>query len=268
MATFGDHYILASDRSGHERLRMLCELHDPHTRLLLLKVGLGAGHRYIEFGCGLGYVARWVATRAADVTAIDLSKEHLDEARRLGVDAGLHNIAWINASIYEPGQPANTFDYAYARWIFTHLKRPVDAMRNVFEVLKPGGVLVCEEPDISTLYTEPVSPAYHQYRDLAMAVGEKRGLDYAAGRRLHCWAQAAGFKIVDVAAYQLHYVTGPQKRFWSWSFLEAGPALLAQNALTPEQLNQLAEGMQAADEDPSVLVGHCRNHQLIALKPG
>jgi NAD(P)-dependent dehydrogenase (short-subunit alcohol dehydrogenase family) len=78
---------------------------------------------------------------------------------------------------------------------------------------------------------------------------------------------AAGFKILDIGAYQLHYITGPHKRFWSWSFLEAGPALLAQEALNEEQLNELADGMRAADEDPNVLVGHCRNHQLIACKP-
>lgn len=100
-----------------------------------------------------------------------------------------------------------------------------------------------------------------------MTAGEKRGLDYAGARRLHGWARAAGFEILDVGAYQLDYLTGPHKSFWSWSFLEAGPALIAQGALNEEQFNEMAEGMRAADQNPNVLVGHCRNHQLIALKP-
>jgi 2-polyprenyl-3-methyl-5-hydroxy-6-metoxy-1,4-benzoquinol methylase len=206
MASFGDRYILASDRSGHERLRMLCEIHDPHTKTLLCKAGLSAEHRYVEFGCGLGYVARWAATQASHVTAIDLSEEHLGEARRLGAAANLRNVVWINASIYEHGLSEDSFDFAYARWILTHLNRPIHAMRKVLKALKPGGVMVCEEPDISTLYTEPVSWAYKRYQEIAMAAVERRGLDYAAGRRLHCWARAAGFKILDIGvSITLHY---------------------------------------------------------------
>ena len=58
MSSFGDQYILSSGRVGQDRLRMLCEIHDPHTRDLLKRAGLTATHRYVEFGCGLGYVAR------------------------------------------------------------------------------------------------------------------------------------------------------------------------------------------------------------------
>lgn len=43
-------------------------------------------HRYVEFGCGLGSVARWAATQAAHVTATDLSEEQLTEARRVAGD--------------------------------------------------------------------------------------------------------------------------------------------------------------------------------------
>src|SRR3954451_15767944 len=155
MGSFGDHYILGSDRSGHDRLRMLCEIHDPHTRALLLKAVLNAKHRFVEFGCGLGYIARWAATQASHVTAIELSEDHLAEARRMGASENLHNIEWMNRSIYDHGLPENSFDYGYTRWILTHLSRPVEAMRRVFEALRPGGILVCEEPDLSTLYTEP-----------------------------------------------------------------------------------------------------------------
>ena len=268
MSSFGDRYVLASGRAGHDRLRMLCEIHDPGTRELLLRAGLGRGHRYVEFGCGLGYVSRWAATQAAHVTAIDLSDEHLGEARRLADGAGLGNIEFLNRSIYEHGLPAGSFDYSYSRWLLVHLSRPVDAMRKIGEALKPGGIMVCEEVDVSEVYTEPAAKGYHAYRDLAMEAGRKRGVDYAGGRRLHTWAREAGFEVLDVAAYQPHYLTSPQKSFWSWTFLETAPALIQEGMLTEERLRELAEGMRVADEDPRVLVGHCRNHQLIARKPG
>lgn len=87
MSNFGDQYVLSSGRSGHDRLRMLCEIHDPPTRELLVRAGLQAGQRYVEFGCGVGYVARWAAMRALSVTAVDLSDEHLTEAQCLAASA-------------------------------------------------------------------------------------------------------------------------------------------------------------------------------------
>jgi ubiquinone/menaquinone biosynthesis C-methylase UbiE len=267
MSSFGDNYVLAPGQAGHERLRMLCEIHDPHTRDLLLQAGLGSGHHYVEFGCGLGYVSRWAASRGAHVTAVDLSEEHLAEAQRLCSEHMHQGIKWVNANIYESGLPTSSFDFAYVRWVLVHLSRPVEALRRVFEVLKPGGAVVCEEPDLSLIYSEPISEAYNRYLKIAFMAGEKRGVDYAGGRRMHCWLREAGFEIERIDAYQKHYLTGAHKRFWSWSFIEAGTSLIADGLLTAEQLQELARGMEAADSDPSVLVGHCRNHQVIARKP-
>jgi len=266
-AAFGDRYVLSSGRTGHDRLRMLCEIHDPSTRTLLTRAGLGRSHNYVEFGCGLGYVARWAATQAAHVTAIDLSQEHLDEAHRLAVASGLSNISFLNDSIYDHRLPAASFDFCYSRWLLVHLNRPVDAMRKIYEALKPGGIMVCEEADISEVYTEPASDPYHAYRNLALEAGRRRGVDYTGGRLLHVWAREAGFEILELSAYQPHYVAGPHKGFWSWTFLEAGPALVKDGLVTEEQLEKLASGMRVADEDPNVMVAHCRNHQMIARKP-
>jgi hypothetical protein len=42
---------------------VISEIHDGRTRDLT-RAGLSSGHRFVEFGCGLGYVTRWAATRA------------------------------------------------------------------------------------------------------------------------------------------------------------------------------------------------------------
>lgn len=267
MSSFGDQYILSSGRSGQDRLRMLCDIHDPQTRDLLKRAGLSASHRYVEFACGLGYVARWAATQAHSVTAVDLSEEHLAEAQRLAESEGLTNIEFLNRNIYDHGLPPDAFDISYSRWVMVHLKQPVDAMRRIRDALKPGGVMVCEEVDLSAIYTEPPTSEYEEYRNLALKSGGQRGVDYEGGRKLHTWARQAGFEIVDVAAYHPHYLTGPHKGFWTWTFEETGPALLEAGAISPDELGRMMAGMRAADQDATVLVAHARNHQLIARKP-
>lgn len=264
MSKFGDQYILQPGRLGHERLRMISEIHDPMARDLLTKAGLGAGKRYVEFGCGLGYVTRWAAEHAEEAVGVDLSEDQVSEASRLA--SGIENVTFRSASIYEHGLEPESFDVSYSRWLLVHLTRPVEAMRSIYAALKPGGVMVCEEADVSLVYTEPPS-AYHEFRDLAMEIGRQRGVDYSGGRRLHQWAKEAGFAVVHVGAYHPHYLDGPHKGFWSWTFVEAGASMVESGILTEERMRELAEGMYAADRDPDVLVAHCRTHQLIARKP-
>jgi len=266
MSSFGDRYVLSSGRTGHDRLRMLCEIHDPQTRELLERAGLRGDHRYVEFGCGLGFVARWAARRALSVTAVDLSDEHLKEAQRLAESDGLTNIEFLNRNIYAHGLPGDTFDFSCSRWVLMHLKQPVEAMRQIHQALKPGGVMVCEEADLSAIYTEPRTFGYEEYRTLALDTGRQRGVDYEGGRRLHTWARAAGFEILDVAAYHPHYVAGPHKGFWSWTFEEAGKDLVEAGVITADELGRLVAGMRAADQESGVLVAHARNHQLIARR--
>ena len=83
MSAHGDKYVLDAGKSGHARLRAISEIHDDRTRALLLEAGLEAGDRYVEFGCGLGYVTRWATSVGAEALGIDLSADQIAEATAL-----------------------------------------------------------------------------------------------------------------------------------------------------------------------------------------
>jgi hypothetical protein len=136
----------------------------------------------------------------------------------------------------------------------------------IYRALKPGGVMVCEEADVSAVYTEPPS-AYEQMRDIALKAGRERGVDYAGGRVAHLWAKEVGFEIVHVDAYQPHYIEGPYKGFWNWTLRVALQRLVEEGALTQARWDELVTGMTAADASPDTVVAHCRMHQLLARKP-
>jgi SAM-dependent methyltransferase len=262
MSAHGDKYVLDAGKSGHARLRVISEIHDDRTRALLLGAGLAAGHRFVEFGCGLGYVTRWATSVGADALGLDLSADQVEEARRLADGKTEFRVA----SVYDPDLPPESVDVAYSRWLLIHLNEPVVAMRSISAALKPGGVMVCEEADLSAIYTEPPS-AYTEFLDVALARGVERGVDYTGGRRLHLWAIEAGFEVLRADAYQPHYLTGEHKGFWGWTFSEAGANLAREGAITEERYKELSDGMSAADDDPATLVAHARMHQLVARKP-
>ena len=263
--TTTDRYLLAG-KHDHDRLRVISEIHDRRTRKLLTKAGLSSGQRFVEFGCGLGYVTRWAATQGASATGIDASEEQVAAAEALTREAVIDRVEFRAGSVYEPGLDAGSIDVSYSRWLMVHLQRPVDAMRAIHAALKPGGVMVCEEADMSAVYAEPRSAAYEEMRDIGLAGGHARGVDYTGGRRTHLWAREAGFEILHVDAYHPHYLTGEHKGFWNWTLRNAGVGLVTEGSLSMTKLQELVAGMNQADESPDTLVAHCRMHQVIARK--
>ncbi|HEV8393044.1 MAG TPA: methyltransferase domain-containing protein [Vicinamibacterales bacterium] len=266
MTTIGDRYVLAG-KHDHDRLRVISEIHDGRTRDLLTRAGLSSGHRFVEFGCGLGYVSRWAATQGAVVTGIDASEDQIAAAQALTREAVVDHVEFRAGSVYEPGLEPGSVDVSYSRWLMVHLQRPVDAMRAIYAALKPGGVMVCEEADVSAVYAEPRSAAYEEMREIALSAGRARGVDYAGGRWAHTSALDAGFELVHVDAYHPHYLTGDHKGFWNWTLRNAGIGLVTEGVLPMTKLEELIAGMNQADEAPDTVVAHCRMHQIVARKP-
>jgi 2-polyprenyl-3-methyl-5-hydroxy-6-metoxy-1,4-benzoquinol methylase len=117
MSTIGDKYLLGSWRSDHDRLRVISAIHDGRTRELLRRAGFVSGQRFVEFGCGLGYVARRAASEGALATGIDLNEDHLEVAAELAQEAGLKNMQFRSANVYEPGLEPDSVDISYSRWL-------------------------------------------------------------------------------------------------------------------------------------------------------
>lgn len=267
MTPVGDNYILHG-QSNHDRLRVISEIHDGETRVLLRRAGFFDGCHFVEFGCGMGYVTRWAAAEGAYATGIDVNEEQIVASRELARQEGLASASFRTANVYDPRLQPESLDIAYCRWLMVHLNRPIEAMRVIFQALKPGGSMVCEEVGASAIYTEPRSAAYEEMREIALRAGRDRGVDYDGGCRAHIWAKEAGFEIAHVAAYHPHYLNGPHKGFWNWTLRGVTFRLIEEGSLSQDRWNELVAGMTATDNSPDTVVAHCRMHQLIATKPG
>ena len=266
MPSVGDNYILPG-KDDHDRLRIISEIHDGRTQELLQRAGFAAGCSFVEFGCGLGYVTRWAAAEGARATGIDVNDEQVQACTQLAQQANLSNANFRTGSVYEPDFEPGTLDVSYSRWLMVHLNRPVDAMRAIRNILKPGGVMVCEEADVSAVYAEPHSVAYEEMREIGLNAGLARGVNYSGGRWAHTWAREAGFELVHVDAYHPHYLEGPHKGFWNWTLRNAVRRLVDEGTMSEGRWRALVDGMTQADHSRETVVAHCRMHQLIARKP-
>ena len=220
---------------------------------------------FVEFGCGLGSVCRWVASQGATAKGIDLSAARIDAAAEMARDEAITGIEFHVGDVYNGDAQSREFDFAYCRFLLSHLRDPVVAMRTMAACLKRGGLLVCEEPDLRTISTEPHSRDYASVVDAIFSVASLRRHDYRLGRRLALHARDLGLDVRHSDAYQRHFLQGRAKGFWTLSFIEARQAFL-EAGVGPARLEGWFAGMKNVDRDERVLVAHASMHQLVARR--
>lgn len=261
--------MLATGQAAVDRLLLLNEIFGPATQELLRTAGLSPGMRVAELGCGNGLTTLWMADIVGpdgSVTALDQSSKQLKVAEQNAAAARLRNISFLEAGAYDTGLPQNTFDLIFARFLMCHLTEPARAIAEMRSLLKPGGVLVCEDHDDGGIFTEPPTNAYKRLVEISEAVNRAHGLDSYIGLKLPRLIGDAGFSKPEVRVYQHAVLRGPAKRFWEITLQEARPAILAAKVATPEELESVCSEMQGIARDESILLMLARVTQVWVKK--
>jgi SAM-dependent methyltransferase len=261
-------YALATGPAAAYRLALLHDLYGPGTRRVLLEAGLRSGMRAADLGCGVGLVTALLADLVGPrghVVGIDASAAQLVEARAL-VYPGGSNISFLEASATDTGLPPASFDLVYCRFLLIHLPEPERALREMHALLKPGGILVCEDGDLTSAGSEPPS-ALGAFADLWGRLGPTKGVDYNLGRRLYQLVRAAGFPAPEITFNQPVRACGEAKRFLELSVAEAGPAFLEAGLVTAAELKRTLAEMRRLAADEAVLAVMPRMAQVWARKP-
>jgi SAM-dependent methyltransferase len=253
-----EHYILATGGKDLKRLRLLHDVYGPGTETLLGRAGLRAGLRVVEVGCGSGNTACWVAQQVApggSVVGLDVSADQIEQARRQAARRHLHNIEFHVADAYAPRLPEGTFDLAYCRLVLMHLTRPADALAAMRALVRPGGVVVCEEMDLGCWLCDPPAEAMTRFFALNTALGERRGEDFSLGLSLHRLFRAAGFAQPEVGANFALATRGERKRLLGMTFAEFAPELVREGLASQDEVARVTTGLMALADDESVLFG-------------
>jgi SAM-dependent methyltransferase len=263
-------YALATGEAADYRLRLLHGLYGPGTRRLLLDAGVRRGMRVADIGCGVGMVTALLAELVGPegrVVGIDASAAQLDQAReRLNAGGPKTDFAFVEASATETGLPRGSFDLVYCRFLLLHLTEPERALREMRSLLRPGGILVCEDGDLTTSGSEPPS-TFGAFADLWGRLGPARGVDYTLGRRLFHMVLDAGFPDPEVTFNQPVVARGETKRLIELSVAEAGPAFVDAGLITAAELDRTLAEMRRLNADETVLAVMPRMAQVWARKP-
>ena len=101
---------------------------------------LGLVSLVLDLGCGVGGVAQ-AAPPGVRVIGVDHDRGALELAARHGAV-----LAWDAGSGRRLPFPHNRFDAVIARDVLEHLDHPWDAVREMYEALRPGGLALASVP--------------------------------------------------------------------------------------------------------------------------
>ncbi len=186
------------DMADAERAGLLeqCELHRMEAELLFDRIGVDAGWRALDLGCGppgvLDILAERVGT-AGSVVGLNRERRVLELTTSTLAGQGLGGVELVPGEATATGLPGGSFDLVHERLMLVDVGRPEDVVAEMARLTRPGGYVALQDMDVISWTCEPAHPAWNLLRG-ALAVGWAG--DPHIGRRLPALLRGAG--IVDI----------------------------------------------------------------------
>ncbi len=275
-----DSYIIGGGRAGFDRLALLHRVMAGLTDELFDRVGITAGQRCLDVGCGNGAVTRMLAQRVGpeglalgidiDPVKIELATAEAEAEGLTQLRFAVGDVAGIEAAV-RGAAPA--FDRIHARFLLSHLTDPAAAVAAMAGLLAPGGALMVMDVDFSAAFCEPPHPAFDRYTELYVTAARGRGADPLIGPKLPRLLDAAGLAGIEMAVAQptgmrAEGASGESKRLVAVTMELITDAVVAAGLTTTEEAAALAEALHGLAGDDRVVMSNPRIVRAWGYRPG
>ena len=167
---------------------------------MLDRIGVAQGWRCLDLGCGPGGIVAALSARVgASGRAIGLDSDavFLEHARARARSSALGNVEFVLGDAYRTRLPRESLDLVHTRFVASTAGKPQDLIAEALALVRPGGFVALQEPDIATLKCYPPHPAWDRLARLCEQVFERAGGDVRLAQRLYSLARQAGLEDVQ-----------------------------------------------------------------------
>jgi 2-polyprenyl-3-methyl-5-hydroxy-6-metoxy-1,4-benzoquinol methylase len=177
---------------------------------------LRPGLTLLDVGCGPGTITADFARmlNPGRVTAIEPTAGALDLARQEIATQGHDNVDFAVADVHALQFDDDTFDIVHAHQVLQHVADPVQALREMRRVCKPGGIVAARDSDYAAFTWYPASAELDDWLQLYRQAARVNGGEPDAGRRLLAWAHAAGLTEVTPTTSTWCFATPGRRDYW------------------------------------------------------
>jgi len=249
-----------------DRLRAQVSLSWAREASQLARLGLQDGMSILEVGSGPGFVTERLleALPHCRITSVELDANMCAFARTqlAGYLGGRLEI--VQTSILYTGLPEESFDFAFARYVFQHLSAPDLAASEMFQLLKPGGrVAIVDVDDELGGLVVPNIPAFRQLAHRIQQVQASCAGDRQIGRKLWRLLADAGYAQLGLDVLAFHSGELGLDAFLPQYDPERYRALVVPGGLSADEWERYRQAYAQflAEPDPLIL-------QLIMLASG
>ena len=256
-------YVIRGGAEGVARLDTVARVLWPTTQSLLQRAGISPGMRCLDLGCGGGPVtlelARLVGPEG-QVVGIDMDATKLQLARQRAEQQQLQ-LEFQTGNVYDLTDEAR-YDLVYARFLLTHLHQPTNAVQCMVRALRPGGVMIVEDIEISAAFAYPPSPALERHIHLYKSVVERRGGDPDIGPKLPGLLRDGGVDDIQVAVVQPTFLVGEGKTIHHLTMENIATAVIDEGFTTREEIGSINAELALLADTPDSIVSLPRIFQV------
>ena len=149
-------YVLGSTDQEYNRLIRQAKTLAPYTERLFRDAGISPGQRVLEAGSGVGDVALLAAALVGEtgrVVGVDRDAKALAKARVRAAAARASNIRFVETDLADL-RVEGEFDAVLGRFVLMFLPDPVATVRALASHLRPGGIIVFQEPSWNSFFAQ------------------------------------------------------------------------------------------------------------------
>lgn len=146
------------------------------------------GQRLLDVGCGSSVFLARARSAGWDVVGADFDPKAVDAARSSGLDVRLGGV-----EVFDPD--IDQFDVITLAHVVEHVHQPLDLLKSCYDLLKPGGFLWLETPNIT-------SQGHRQFGRNWRGLEPPRHLVIFGHLAMQNALRAAGFEKIELQPYR------------------------------------------------------------------
>jgi ubiquinone/menaquinone biosynthesis C-methylase UbiE len=202
-------YLMESEG---EILRLELKTNRSKLKRQAVWAGIQQGMRIADIGCGTGKTTNYLYNLVkphGSAVGVDISKERIQYARN-HYSNKFKQIEFMKADIREPLTHLGLFDFVWVRFLLEYFRSTsFDIVKNVSNILKPGGILCLIDLDYNCLsHFGLPDKTERTINNIIHSLEKNADFDPYVGRKLYSFLYDLGYRNLDVKLAAHHLIFG------------------------------------------------------------